>query len=56
MVATKRIDDIVIVISRCHRWTFNLYDLNGDGVITKEEMENVTASVKITRKHYKLYD
>lgn len=27
------------------RWTFNLYDLNGDGVITKEEMENVTASV-----------
>ena len=28
------------------RWTFNLYDLNGDGVITRDEMENVTASVK----------
>ena len=28
------------------RWTFNLYDLNGDGVITKDELENVTASVK----------
>ena len=27
------------------RWTFNLYDLNGDGVISKDEMEDVTASV-----------
>jgi len=27
------------------RWTFHLYDLNGDGVITKDEMEDVTASV-----------
>ena len=29
----------------CFRWTFHLYDLNGDGVITKDEMEDVTASV-----------
>ena len=27
------------------RWTFHLYDLNGDGVITRDEMEDVTASV-----------
>lgn len=27
------------------RWTFNLYDLNGDGVITKDEMEDIVASV-----------
>jgi len=27
------------------RWTFNLYDLNGDGVITKDEMEDIIASV-----------
>ena len=32
----------------CFRWTFHLYDLNGDGVITKDEMEDVTASVKLT--------
>ena len=25
-----------------------MYDLNGDGVITKDEMEDVTASVKLT--------
>ena len=37
----------VIIITHSLRWTFNLYDLNGDGVITKEEMENVTASVRI---------
>ena len=34
----------------CFRWTFHLYDLNGDGVITKDEMEDVTASVKLTFK------
>ena len=27
------------------RWTFNMYDLNGDGVITRDEMEDVVASV-----------
>jgi len=27
------------------RWTFNLYDLNGDGVITRDEMEDIIASV-----------
>ncbi|XP_023343602.1 Kv channel-interacting protein 1 [Eurytemora carolleeae] len=27
------------------RWTFDLYDLNGDGVITKDEMEDIIASV-----------
>jgi Ca2+-binding EF-hand superfamily protein len=26
------------------RWTFNMYDLNGDGVITRDEMEDVVAS------------
>jgi Ca2+-binding EF-hand superfamily protein len=29
------------------RWTFNMYDLNGDGVITRDEMEDVVASVKL---------
>jgi hypothetical protein len=28
------------------RWTFNMYDLNGDGVITRDEMEDVVASVR----------
>ena len=26
-------------------WTFHLYDLDGDGVITREEMEDVALSV-----------
>ena len=26
-------------------WTFHLYDLDGDGVITREEMEDVAMSV-----------
>ena len=30
-----------------YRWTFDLYDLNGDGVITKDEMEDIVASVNI---------
>jgi Ca2+-binding EF-hand superfamily protein len=29
------------------RWTFNMYDLNGDGVITRDEMEDVVASVTL---------
>ena len=28
------------------RWTFKLYDLNGDGVLSKEEVEDVAASVR----------
>ena len=36
------------IAMHCFRWTFHLYDLNGDGVITKDEMEDVTASVKLT--------
>lgn len=27
------------------RWAFNLYDINGDGYITKQEMLNIVASV-----------
>ena len=27
-------------------WTFHLYDLDGDGVISQEEMEDVAMSVK----------
>ena len=26
-------------------WTFHLYDLDGDGVISREEMEDVVISV-----------
>ena len=33
------------------RWTFNLYDLNGDGVITKDEMEDIIASVRTSNIH-----
>ena len=29
-------------------WTFHLYDLDGDGVISREEMEDVAMSVSIT--------
>ena len=36
------------IAMHCFRWTFHLYDLNGDGVITKDEMEDVTASVELT--------
>ena len=28
-----------------YNWIFDLYDLNGDGYITKEEMEDVVFSV-----------
>ena len=38
----KLINDIFV-----YRWTFDLYDLNGDGVITKDEMEDIIASVNI---------
>ena len=27
------------------RWTFRLYDINGDGFISREEMEDVAQSV-----------
>ncbi|RWS29306.1 Kv channel-interacting protein 4-like protein [Leptotrombidium deliense] len=27
------------------RWAFSLYDLNGDGVITKDELERIVSSV-----------
>ena len=33
------------------KWVFNLYDLNGDGWISREEMEDVTHSVGIEVKH-----
>ena len=26
-------------------WTFNLYDINGDGIITKEEMLDIVTSI-----------
>lgn len=29
-------------------WTFHLYDLDGDGVISREEMEDVAMSVSVT--------
>ena len=29
------------------RWTFQLYDTNGDGFISREEMEDVAESVGI---------
>ena len=29
------------------RWTFRLYDTNGDGYISKEEMEDVAQSVRM---------
>ena len=29
-------------------WTFHLYDLDGDGVISREEMEDVAMSVSRT--------
>ena len=28
------------------KWTFHLYDLDGDGVISREEMEDVAVSVR----------
>ena len=31
-----------------YNWMFDLYDLNGDGYITREEMEDVVFSVKCT--------
>ena len=34
------------------KWVFNLYDLNGDGWISREEMEDVTHSVGIKSKYY----
>lgn len=27
------------------RWTFNLYDINGDGYISKDEMKDVVTAV-----------
>ena len=27
------------------RWTFNLYDINGDGYITKEEMTDIVTAI-----------
>ena len=27
------------------RWTFSLYDLNGDGLVTKDELQDVVAAV-----------
>lgn len=27
------------------RWTFSLYDINGDGFITKEEMKDVVTAI-----------
>ena len=33
------------------KWVFNLYDLNGDGWISREEMEDVTHSVGIEVKY-----
>ena len=32
-------------------WTFHLYDLDGDGVITREEMEDVAMSVSTVCFH-----
>ena len=29
------------------RWTFRLYDTNGDGYISREEMEDVAQSVRM---------
>ena len=29
------------------RWIFKLYDLNGDGFISREEMEDVAQSVRM---------
>ena len=29
------------------RWTFRLYDTNGDGYIAREEMEDVAQSVRV---------
>lgn len=27
------------------QWTFNLYDINGDGCITREEMQEIISSI-----------
>lgn len=27
------------------QWTFNLYDINGDGCITREEMQEIITSI-----------
>ncbi len=37
------------------RWTFNMYDLNGDGVITRDEMEDVVASVSQSLSTYSFW-
>ena len=29
------------------KWTFRLYDINGDGFISREEMEDVAQSVRM---------
>ena len=34
-----------------YNWIFDLYDLNGDGYITKEEMEDVVFSVSSTNMY-----
>ena len=35
-----------------YNWIFDLYDLNGDGFIHKEEMEDVVHSVNINLASY----
>ena len=35
-------------------WTFHLYDLDGDGVITREEMEDVALSVSTNILSYQI--
>ena len=37
-------------------WIFNLYDLNGDRVLTSDELEDILASVCLLSNHLKLHN